>query len=127
MAIQNWKWKRSNLTPQLSWNLLQLYHELAEVRMTNSEDVWVWLEETTMVFSTKSVRNLLENNRAPVDLSPLIWKHLVPPSVKCFIWRARLGRIPVKKLLAARGVPIGSEERAMCVGNVETVDHSLLM
>jgi len=50
----------------------------------------------------------------------------VPLKVRCFSWRAMLGRIPFNELLASRGVNIPSTLWVLCNLENESVDHLLL-
>ncbi|XP_071712407.1 uncharacterized protein [Rutidosis leptorrhynchoides] len=47
------------------------------------------------------------------------------PSVEVFIWRARLGRIPVRFELDKRGIDLNSVRCPICDGDIETVEHIL--
>lgn len=77
-------------------------------------------------FSVKSLRNLLEFNRTPVDFNPMVWSRGTPLKVRSFIWKVRLNKIPSKVALKARGVCVGLEECSSCFGNKETADHVFL-
>ncbi|XP_071690820.1 uncharacterized protein [Rutidosis leptorrhynchoides] len=48
---------------------------------------------------------------------------LVPKKVEVFIWRARLGRIPVRFELDKRGIDLNSVRCPICDGDIETVKH----
>ncbi|XP_071729150.1 uncharacterized protein [Rutidosis leptorrhynchoides] len=50
---------------------------------------------------------------------------LVPKKVEVFIWRARLGRIPVRFELDKRGIDLNSVRCPICDGDIETVEHIL--
>ncbi|KAI3512018.1 hypothetical protein L1887_19181 [Cichorium endivia] len=58
-------------------------------------------------------------------VSDMILLKTVPIEVLCFIWRAKLGRILVAKVLAVRGIHIPSVLWRCCHVDEELVDHEL--
>ncbi|KAK1429539.1 hypothetical protein QVD17_11750 [Tagetes erecta] len=83
---------------------------VAGVWFANTTDLWWWDADIKGEPSVKSIRRLLELNRVPVDLNPMIWPVEVPLKVRSFAWKVRLNKIPSKVSLTARGVQMGVVE-----------------
>lgn len=69
-----------------------------------SIDCWYWVGDESGLFSVKSMRNLLERNRIPVDFSPFSWLPWIPLKVRCFGWHAAMGKIASKQALSIESV-----------------------
>ncbi|XP_023732690.1 uncharacterized protein LOC111880493 [Lactuca sativa] len=54
------------------------------------------------------------------------WSKWIPNKVNCFIWRARMDRIPTAVALDQRGVHVHSTQCSACVSGMESADHLLL-
>ncbi|KAK1416690.1 hypothetical protein QVD17_25805 [Tagetes erecta] len=121
-----WEWVRS-LAPGIETLQLQQCLQLLQGFVSaDGPDEWRWEANDDGLFSVKSLRHILELNRTPVDLNPVIWSKWIPLKVRCFAWKVRLNKIPVKTALARRGVQVGSEECSMCFNHLETSNHVLL-
>ncbi|CAH1442108.1 unnamed protein product [Lactuca virosa] len=56
-------------------------------------------------YQVHALRQVLEVNNS-VDARKFWWIKEVPIKVTCFVWRAKLGRIPTTSALSTRGVVI---------------------
>ncbi|CAH1431378.1 unnamed protein product [Lactuca virosa] len=54
------------------------------------------------------------------------WSKWIPNKVNCFVWRARIDRIPSASALMRRGVKIQGETCSVCISGSETADHMLV-
>lgn len=54
------------------------------------------------------------------------WSKWIPNKVNCFVWRARIDRIPSACALIRRGVKIQDETCSACISGSETADHMLV-
>ncbi|XP_023771129.1 uncharacterized protein LOC111919768 [Lactuca sativa] len=54
------------------------------------------------------------------------WSKWIPFKVSCFIWRARMDRIPTAVALDQRGVQVHSTQCSACISGMESMDHMLL-
>ncbi|KAM0036124.1 putative RNA-directed DNA polymerase [Helianthus debilis subsp. tardiflorus] len=105
------------------WN--QLCVGLENVKMSTTEDKWMWSGEKNKNFSVKSVRKLLRNGDAYGNVFVLKWISWVP--LKCLImaWRAEMNRLPTKVELVKRGVYIPNTLCVWCDYHEETSMHVL--
>ncbi|XP_071718042.1 uncharacterized protein [Rutidosis leptorrhynchoides] len=53
-------------------------------------------------------------------------RNSLPSKIKIFVWRARLGRLPVKVELDKRGVNLDSVRCNICNNDIETMEHMIL-
>ncbi|XP_052625777.1 uncharacterized protein LOC128132828 [Lactuca sativa] len=61
-----------------------------------------------------------------VNDGPFAWDKLTPFKILCFIWRAKLGRIPSAVELKNRGIIIPNTMCGVCNSEEETCEHILL-
>ncbi|XP_022040144.1 uncharacterized protein LOC110942681 [Helianthus annuus] len=104
------------------WTIM--LHLLNNVKFKPGADRWVWKSNDKGEFSVAAVRNQITNQDGAVMEEE--WKHWnrwIPPKVNYFTWRAMLKRIPVKKELIKKRIPINNHLCSRCEANEETVDH----
>ncbi|KAK1422143.1 hypothetical protein QVD17_25055 [Tagetes erecta] len=122
----SWEWKRRLRGAAEEEQLQQLKEVIGNYEFGISSDKWVWLGDESGKYSVKSLRYIIDYNRLPSDLNPMSWCHWIPLKVRCFMWRARLDRIPAKTGLIARGVGIGGGSCSLCIGTDESHSHLLI-
>ncbi|XP_021985231.1 uncharacterized protein LOC110881199 [Helianthus annuus] len=94
-----------------------------------NENQWSigWLEWKTAEkgeFSVAEIRKqIIKQDGAGVEERWKNWNRWVPPKVSYFTWRATIGRIPVKKELIRRRIPITNQLCSRCEAEEETADH----
>lgn len=54
-------------------------------------------------YTVSSMRSFLVSKLIKYKGHPIFWSKLIPLKVRCFIWRASLGRIPMADALVTRG------------------------
>lgn len=55
--------------------------------------------------------------------SSINWLKTAPLKVSCFIWKAKLGRLPVVNMLAKREIQLPSTTFRLCDDGEKTIDH----
>ncbi|XP_071686502.1 uncharacterized protein [Rutidosis leptorrhynchoides] len=109
--------------------------ELNELRDTvrnlqlneGKKDCWSWNLNSKGIYTVKDCSVLVDKVILPRAVNSIesLRNGLVPKKVEVFIWRARLGRIPVKFELDKRGIDLNSVRCPICDGDIETVEHIL--
>ncbi|CAI9295967.1 unnamed protein product [Lactuca saligna] len=72
-----------------------------------------------------ALRQVLDVNNS-IDERKLWWIKEVPIKVTCFVWRAKLGRIPTTSALSTRGISLPSTSCCQCGHNDENDIHVLV-
>ncbi|KAJ9553129.1 hypothetical protein OSB04_017174 [Centaurea solstitialis] len=122
-----WSWKREPRGRELG-ELVRLERRLAgwEPRRGKA-DSWVWNLDVTRGFSVKKLRELLAGvGGGVVGGGETVWALFVPKKVNVFMWRLRLGRLPLRVSLDKMGVDLNSVLCPRCGDEAEDLDHALL-
>lgn len=77
-------------------------------------------------YEVKRLRKLIDSKLITSTGPVICWNKEIPLKVRCFVWRAMLGRIPVAETLALRGVNSMSQMCPLCNLELETVNHLLV-
>ncbi|XP_022040373.1 uncharacterized protein LOC110942918 [Helianthus annuus] len=118
-----WNWKEFLINPDLVADVQQLQAMLENTQVSEAEDRWVWLPDSSREFSVKAARLLI---RANVDISDryiMDWCNWIPAKVNIHLWRTELGKIPTKVTLKNRNVLLDDPVCPLCGSEEETVDH----
>ncbi|XP_071726422.1 uncharacterized protein [Rutidosis leptorrhynchoides] len=133
LQIQNWSvmgkwaWVRDPVG-RTHGELIELNSLLGNVTFSiGSKDWWVWILDTCNRFTVKKLCNLIDLKYITVDRSDVttLRNQFVPKKIELFIWRARLGRIPVRVELDKRGIDLDNVRCPICNGDIESVMHIL--
>lgn len=92
----------------------------------NGLDRWVWLKDSSGVYSVRSTYTLLlKNNHDQRDAFYMqIWAQLVPSKVESFVWKLSLDRVPTLVNLASRRVEPRQDRLCIgCLKSDETGQH----
>ncbi|XP_023752978.1 uncharacterized protein LOC111901352 [Lactuca sativa] len=81
---------------------------------------------TSGEYTVKVMRKLLESKLIPYNRKSTWWSKITLLKVRCFIWKAVLGRIPVAENLAIRGINTPCSLCPMCIKMTESVDHLII-
>ncbi|CAH1427158.1 unnamed protein product [Lactuca virosa] len=76
-------------------------------------------------FIVKALRKLWDFS-PPIANGKFTWLKEIPIKVMCFIWRARLGKIPSATALSSRGVVLETNLCSHCGTMEESADHALV-
>ncbi|XP_071713621.1 uncharacterized protein [Rutidosis leptorrhynchoides] len=109
--------------------------ELNELRDTvqnlqlieDKEDCWSWNLNSKGIYMVKDCSVLVDKVILPRAVNSIesLQNGLVLKKVEVFIWRARLGRVPVRFELDKRGIDLNNVRCPICDGDIETVEHIL--
>ncbi|GKB50694.1 RNA-directed DNA polymerase, eukaryota [Tanacetum coccineum] len=103
---------------------------LKEVSLSEyRRDGWKWRLDPNEVFHVRSLSHWIEERRASRMLwvNKIGWINVIPRKVNVFVWRAVLGRLPVRVELDKRGIDIDSILCPCCENVVELIDHNLVL
>ncbi|XP_071700289.1 uncharacterized protein [Rutidosis leptorrhynchoides] len=124
----NWEWSREP-TGRTEDELRQLLNCLASFAFANNpRDSWSWTMHPSGQFSSKMLTCLLndcilQNAALPFDT---MRNNFVPQKIGIFVWRTKLGRLPVRVELDKRGIDLDSVRCPTCNNDVETVEYMIL-
>uniref|UniRef100_A0A251T0L8 Putative reverse transcriptase zinc-binding domain-containing protein n=1 Tax=Helianthus annuus TaxID=4232 RepID=A0A251T0L8_HELAN len=88
--------------------------DLSSVCLSNREDGWRWLGDSTGSSFVKSVKFVLSEatvNRASYVLN---WNKWVPSKCNFFVWKAVMYRIPTADALSKRGIVVADGLCPLC-------------
>jgi hypothetical protein len=115
-------WKHDLIGPKLTaWNVL--LPRIANMRLTQEQDVFRWNLDPNGQFSVKSHYSALIHQDVP-SLNKIIWKTKTPLKINIFMWYLRRGVILTKDNLVQRNWQ-GNEKCCFCHKN-ETIKHLFL-
>ncbi|XP_076925722.1 uncharacterized protein LOC143588649 [Bidens hawaiensis] len=89
-------------------------------------DSWVWLGDSTRLFSVRSVKNLLVYSRDNSTNSVVKWCKWVPNTCNINIWRAELDKLPTQVALSRRNIQVPFRLCGLCDSEIEAVEHVLV-
>ncbi|KAJ9567941.1 hypothetical protein OSB04_003907 [Centaurea solstitialis] len=124
----SWKWRREPRGRELG-ELEGLMKALEGFSpKINVEDRDFWKLDPKGEFSVKRLRKeFVGAGERGVTLDRrTLWLKAIPKKVCIFLWRARLGRLPVRVELAKRGIDIPSVLCPRCEKGEESVEHALV-
>jgi len=124
-----WRWRRRLFVweEEMLGDLTLLLQNV--ILQVHKDDKWMWILESSNVFSVKSAYNAL-TSQPPIELpvtASSLWHKDVPLKVVLFAWRLFRDRLPTKDNLHRRGVL--DQASMLCVlgcGLTETSNHLFL-
>ena len=75
-------------------------------------------------YSVASARSLVDSFFLSSGSDPSRWNRNVPIKVNVFLWRAMINKLPSRVNLDRRGIDVDSLLCPICLGDLETVNHS---
>ena len=75
-------------------------------------------------YSVASARSLVDSFFLSSGSDPSRWNRNVPIKVNVFLWRVMLNKLPSRVNLDRRGIDVDSLLCPICLGDLETVNHS---
>ncbi|GJM91715.1 hypothetical protein PR202_ga08120 [Eleusine coracana subsp. coracana] len=106
------------------YEFFQLWDYIAEVMLSQEEDIHVWKLDASGQYSTKSAYRAFYNGSTTFAPWRRLWKSWAPPKCKIFLWLAIRNRCWTTDRLARRGLP-HPEHCPLCDQEEETVQHLL--
>ncbi|PWA40390.1 reverse transcriptase zinc-binding domain-containing protein [Artemisia annua] len=83
-----WKWRRQVRDGREASDLAMLLDETQGVSLSENEDGWRWLLDSSGKFSVSSVRVAVDKCRLPTTDLHTNWNNFVPSKINILIWRA---------------------------------------
>lgn len=118
-----WEWKRRISSGQLLHELTELNICIGDFRPSANPDFWSSKFAPGGSFSVAAVREVIDRPESQDSSPNILWVNDVPKKVVCFVWRAKLGRIPSAEGLIKRGVHLQSSICRRCADDIESVEH----
>ncbi|XP_021990633.1 uncharacterized protein LOC110887033 [Helianthus annuus] len=103
------------------WNMLYLPNN---VRFKPESDTWMWKLNNNGEFTVAAIpKQIVKEDVLETADEWKHWNSWIPPKVNYFTWRAAIERIPVKKELIKRRIPIDNQLCLRCEEEEESADH----
>ncbi|KAL6554936.1 hypothetical protein OROGR_006194 [Orobanche gracilis] len=113
-----WWWKFFKESDALWVDVLKGIHGLVHPNLLNLLGIDLQVFGRTL--------NRLERSNHWISDCRFPWINWTPYKISCFVWRARLNRIPSNSALLSRNVSIGSVYCSACCSSSECADHLLV-
>ena len=94
------------------------------ITLSDNRDSWLWTVDLAKGYSVASARSLVDSFFLSSGSDPSRWNRNVPIKVNVFLWRAMLNKLPSRVNLDRRGIDVDSLLCPICLGDLETVNHS---
>ncbi|XP_071714905.1 uncharacterized protein [Rutidosis leptorrhynchoides] len=124
----NWDWTR-NPTGRTRSELEGLLTSVNSFKYNSAQsNSWKWILHSSGRFHCSVLGSLINQNILQADpiAKETLRNNLVPQKLGIFVWRCRMGRLPVLTELDKRGVDLNSVRCPVCDNDIETVDHLLI-
>jgi len=120
-----WAWLRKPRCREEMEELEKLQDHLPNFQASELDDVVRSRLDTDGRFFVKDARNLIDSFITCEMPNAMIWIHIVPLKVNCFIWRACIKRIPTAHALDRRGIQVADLSCLGCSNGRDETDHLL--
>ncbi|KAL4588641.1 hypothetical protein LXL04_001533 [Taraxacum kok-saghyz] len=95
--------------------------------LSDHNDQWVSRLAGDGQFHVADLRGCIDGKITTPMANAVVWIHLVPLKVMCFIWRTCINRIPTATELSRRGILVNLTGCPLCMEDVaEEMDHLFL-
>ncbi|KAJ0427646.1 putative RNA-directed DNA polymerase [Helianthus annuus] len=84
---------------------------------------WSWKRIPAGSFSVNSVKKKIQSHGHVMPNYVIKWNNWVPKKIGIVAWRAEGERLPTRKALARRGIPVSTTVCALCGELEETCEH----
>nr|GEV68627.1 RNA-directed DNA polymerase, eukaryota [Tanacetum cinerariifolium] len=118
------EWSRSISSGSNATNIANLYSQLANYSLNDSEDDWSWAIGMSSI-TVKTTREHIDQRYLPNDGMETRWNRFLPKKINIFIWRALHDRLPTRWNLSRKGIDVDSLPFPVCDAGIETIQHSL--
>lgn len=99
----SFSWRRSIKGGVESQQLNILLALLSNIQLHSIPDKWEWDLDPSGLFSVRSTRRRIDDERLPSGLRPTRWNHFLSKKINILFWRVLLDRIPVKVRFGGKG------------------------
>ncbi|KAL4592668.1 hypothetical protein LXL04_005671 [Taraxacum kok-saghyz] len=121
-----WHWKRKPKSLEKLEELRDICDLLEGFSGSSQPDSWRFKLSGDGVFQVRELRALIDARTCVSCTNPIVWLHLVPLKVSCFVWRACLNWIPTVNELVIRGINILDRRCRFCMTETEDSNHLLV-
>ncbi|GJS76418.1 RNA-directed DNA polymerase, eukaryota [Tanacetum coccineum] len=104
---------------------LRLVDLVASAILSNSNNRWVWLLDSSGEYSVSLARSYIDDLLLPTVGSPTRWVKVVPIKINIFAWKVCLDKLPTRLNLSLRGIDIPSIICPICSLAGESCSHIL--
>ncbi|GKE88028.1 RNA-directed DNA polymerase, eukaryota [Tanacetum coccineum] len=118
------EWSRSISSGANAFNIANLYNQLANYSLNDSDDDWTW-DIGMSTFTVKHTREYIDQSYLPNDGMETRWNRFLPKKINIFIWRSLRDRLPTRWNLSRKGIDIDSLSCPICDTGIETIHHTL--
>ncbi|GJS98578.1 RNA-directed DNA polymerase, eukaryota, reverse transcriptase zinc-binding domain protein [Tanacetum coccineum] len=118
------EWSRSISSGANAFNIANLYNQLANYSLNDSDDDWTW-DIGMSTFTVKHTREYIDQSYLPNDGMETRWNRFLPKKINIFIWRSLRDRLPTRWNLSRKGIDIDSLSCPICDTGIETIQHTL--
>lgn len=118
-----WDWSVAPNSPQQITELFNLLAVIYDFEWKGGDDKWEWSTAPDGLFSVKKAKNQMLNDSIDPNRWYMSWSGWAPLKCKIMAWRAIRNRLPTKKELVKRGVPIQNITCTFCNEVEETALH----
>ncbi|GJT48765.1 RNA-directed DNA polymerase, eukaryota [Tanacetum coccineum] len=104
---------------------LSFVDKVDSVILPNSNDIWVWSNDSSGEFSVKYARSFIDESLLPTVGSPTRYVKVVSIKVNIFAWKVCLDKLPTRLNLSLLGIDILSISCPICSTAGESWAHLL--
>ncbi|KAL7604491.1 hypothetical protein Lser_V15G17384 [Lactuca serriola] len=123
----SWRWKQEPSKPNELHELLQMYKDIEELgSFENSSFGFQFEMNESGEYKVNLMRKMIDSKLISYKGHKICWSKLIPLKVRCFVWRASMGRILVAESLAIRGIQHSHQICSLCNNDSESVDRILV-
>ncbi|XP_076925644.1 uncharacterized protein LOC143588558 [Bidens hawaiensis] len=123
VICSTWSWVSApRLGPEIE-ELRKLLLLCQDVVLVAESDSVSWVLDNTGDYSTSTLKEKIREVCYVNPTYTFVWNNWVPGKVGILAWRAELDRIPVRTLLAKRGIMVGHVNCPACGESDETIEH----
>ncbi|XP_020266403.1 uncharacterized protein LOC109841891 [Asparagus officinalis] len=120
-------WTVSHIIQNSQWNitlpcLMPLVNAIAEIKISEQSDQWVWLPEVSGKFSFASAWDQVRTHFNSFDLYNVIWFPSANPKMACCLIKCIYNRMATRDRLSKFGIT-SVEDCVLCSGEKESRDH----
>ncbi|XP_071708309.1 uncharacterized protein [Rutidosis leptorrhynchoides] len=126
--IANWEWVRHPMG-RTKDELDDMITYLNSFKYSAAQgDSWRWKLVNFGVFNCSDLGSMLNSKilQPNPTLKETVRNNLVPQKLSIFVWRCKMGRLPVLKELDKRGIDLNSVRCPICDKDVESINHTFL-
>nr|GEV27004.1 putative RNA-directed DNA polymerase, eukaryota, reverse transcriptase zinc-binding domain protein [Tanacetum cinerariifolium] len=98
---------------------------MSRISAWKEADRYVWTLNGSGEYSVASIRNILDDFRAPTTCSPTRWVQCVPIKINVIAWKVKMDGLPTRFNISRRGMDIESMSCSLCDNGVEPSNHML--